>query len=66
MIKKKNNKYLTLISETYKIAIILSTKEKNFGQSTKYINEWLHYINDDVDKANISYEYAKVNDNQFF
>jgi len=60
MIKKKNNKYLTLISETYKIAIILSTKEKNFCQSTKFVNEWLYYIDDDVDKANISYEYAKL------
>jgi len=63
MIKKKDNKYLTLISESYKVAIILSTKEKNFDESTKLVHEWLCYINNDVDKANISYEYSKVNKN---
>ncbi|ORX47891.1 hypothetical protein BCR36DRAFT_398347 [Piromyces finnis] len=58
--KNKDSKYISLISETYKIAIILSAKNKNYDQSTKYIYEWLYLINNEMDKANISFEYTKL------
>jgi len=60
MFKEKDNEYISLISETYKVAITLTTKDQNYDENLKYVHEWLNIVKEEIDKANISYEYSKV------